>query len=63
MNEGLHDGADVLDERETQQRRSLIGTTLNVGQNRPETQYTTEESARFMSDLTRAVKYMLKRLR
>ena len=24
MNKGLHDGADVLDERETQQRRSLI---------------------------------------
>ena len=47
MNKSLHDGADVLDERETQQRKSLIGTALNVGQNRPETQYTTEESARF----------------
>ena len=33
-----------------------------VGQDRPETQYTTEESARFMSDPTRAVKCMLKRL-
>ena len=62
MNKGLHDGADVLDERETQQRRSLIGTALIDGQDRPETQYTTEESARFMSDPTRAVKCMLKRL-
>ena len=63
MNKGLRDGADVLDERETQQRRSLSGTALNVGQKRPETQYTTEASARFMSDPTRAVKCMLKRLR
>ena len=63
MNKVLHDGADVLDERETQQRRSLIGTALNDGQNRPEIQYTTEEAARFMSDPTRAVKCMLKRLR
>ena len=55
MNEGLHDGADVLDEREAQQRRSLIGTALNDGQDRPETQYTTVESARFMSGPTRAV--------
>ena len=39
MNQGLHDGADVLDERETQQCRSLIGTALNVGLDRPETQY------------------------
>ena len=62
MNKGLHDGADVLDERETQQCRSLFGTALNVGQDRPETQYTTEESAIFMSDPTRAVKCMLKRL-
>ena len=38
MNKGLHNGADVLDERETQQCRSLIGTALNVGQDRPETQ-------------------------
>ena len=59
MNKGLRDGADVLDERETQQCRSLFGTALNVGQDRPETQYT----ARFMPDPTRAVKYMLKRLR
>ena len=62
MNKGLHDGADVLDERETQQCRSLIGTALNDGQDRPGTQYSTEESARFMSDSTRAVKCMLKRL-
>ena len=63
MNKGSHDGADVLDERETQQRRSLIGTALNDGQDRPETQKTPGESARFMSDRTRAVKCMLKRLR
>ena len=37
MNKCLHDGADVLDERETQQRRSLIGMALNVGQDRSET--------------------------
>ena len=53
MNKGLHDGADILDERETQQCRSSFGTALNVGQDRPATQYTT--SARFMSDPTRAV--------
>ena len=62
MNKRLHYGADVLDERETQQCRSLIGTALNVGQDRPETQNATEESARFMSAPTRAVKCMLKRL-
>ena len=62
INKGLHDGADVLDERETQQWRSLIGTALNVGHDRPEIQYVTEESARFVSDPTRAVKCMLKRL-
>ena len=62
MNKGLHDGADVLDERETQQYRSLIGTALNDGQDRPETQYSTEEPARFMSDPTRAVMCMLKTL-
>ena len=55
MNQGLHDGADVLDERETRRCRSLFGTALNVGQDRPETQYTTEESTRFMTDPTRAV--------
>ena len=49
MNKGLHDGADVLDERETRQCRSLIGTALCVGQDSPETQCTTEESSRFMS--------------
>ena len=63
MNKGLHYGADVLDQRETQQCRPWIDTALNVGQNRSETQYTTGESARFMSDPTRAVKCMLKRLR
>ena len=62
MNKGLHDGADVLDERETQQCTFLIGTALNVGQDRPQTQYATEESARFMSDPTRCVKCMLKTL-
>ena len=62
MNKGMHDGADVLDERETRQCKSLIGTALNDGQDRPETQYTTEEAARFMSDPTRAGKCMLKRL-
>ena len=62
MNKGSHDGADLLDERETHQWRSLIGTALNDGQDRPGTQYSTEESARFTSDPTRAVKCMLKRL-
>ena len=38
MNKSSHDGADVMDERETRQRRSLIGTALNVGQDRPGTQ-------------------------
>ena len=51
-----------MDERETRQCRSLFGTALNVGQDRLEAQYTTEESAKFMSDPTRAVKCMLKRL-
>ena len=59
MNKGLHDGADVMEERETQQCRSLIGTAVIDEQDRPETQCTTEESARFLSDLTRAVKCML----
>ena len=63
MNKGLHDGADVLDERETQQCRYLIRTALFVGQDRPETQYATEESARFMSDPMRATKCMLRRFR
>ena len=62
MNKGLHDGADVLDERETQQCTFLIGTALNVGQDRPETQYATEESTRFMSDPTCCVKCTLKTL-
>ena len=62
MNKVLQDGADVVDERETQ-CRSLIDTALNDGQDRSETQYTTVESARFMSDPTRAVKCMLKRFR
>ena len=59
---GLRDGADGLDEQETQQYRSLVGTALYVGQDRPETQYATKEAARFMSDPTRAAKCMLKRL-
>ena len=46
MNKGLHDSADVLDERETQQYKSFIRTALNDGQDGPETQYTVEESAR-----------------
>ena len=62
MNKGLRDGADILDERETQQCKSLIGTALNDGQDRPETQYSTGESPRFMSDPTCAVKCMLKRM-
>ena len=50
------------DEQETQQYRSLVGTALYVGQDRPETQYATKEAARLMSDPTRAGKCMLKRL-
>ena len=60
--EGLRDGADGLDEQETQQYRSLVGTVLYVGQDRPETQHATKEAARFMSGPTRAAKCMLKRL-
>ena len=55
MNKGLRDGADVLDERETQQCMYLIDTALNVG-------HTREESAIFVSDPTRAWNCMLKRL-
>ena len=62
VGKGLRDGADGLDEQETQQYRSLFGTALYVGQDRPETQYATKEAARFMSDPTRAAKCMLKRL-
>ena len=62
MNKGLQDGADVMDERETQQCRSLIGTALIVEQDRPETQYAMEESVIFMPDPTRSVKCMLKHL-
>ena len=58
---GLRDGPDGLDEQETQQYRSLVGTALYVGQDRPETQYATKEAARFMYDPTRAAKCMLKR--
>ena len=50
---GLRDGADGLDEQETHQHRSLVGTALYVGQDRPETQYATKEGARFMSDPAR----------
>ena len=49
VGKGLRDGADGLDEQETQQHR------------RPETQYATK-AARFMSDPKRAAKCMLKRL-
>ena len=38
-------GADGLDEQETQQYRSLIGTALHVGQDRPRTQYATKRSS------------------
>ena len=62
VGKGLRDGADGLDEQETQQYRSLVGTALYVGQDRPETQYATKEAARFMSGPTRAAKCMLKRL-
>ena len=62
VGKGLRDGADGLDEQETQQYRPLVGTALYVGQDRPETQYATKEAARFMSDPTRAAKCMLKRL-
>ena len=41
--------ADSLDEKETQQYRSLVGTALYVGQDRPETQHATKESAILMS--------------
>ena len=46
VGKGLRDGADGLDEQETQQYRSLVGTALYVGQDRPETQYATKEAAR-----------------
>ena len=59
---GLRDGAVSLDVQETQQYRSLVGTALYVGQDRPETQHATKEAARFMSDATRAAKCVLKRL-
>ena len=62
VGKGLRDGCDGLDEQETQQYRSLVGTALYVGQDRPETQYATNEAARFMSGATRAAKCMLKRL-
>ena len=62
MGKGLRGGADGLDEQETQRYRSLVGTALYVGQDRPETQYATKEAARFMSGPTRAAKCMLKRL-
>ena len=62
VGKGLRDGVDGLDEQETQQYRSLVGTALYVGQDRPETQYATKEAARFMSGSTRAAKCALKRL-
>ena len=62
VGKGLRDGADGLDEQETQQYRSLVGTALYVGQDRPETQHATKEAGRFMSGPTCAAKCMLKRL-
>ena len=62
MGEGLREGADTLNDQETQQYRSMFGTALYVGQDRPETQYATKEAARFMSGLTRTARCMLKRL-
>ena len=62
VGKGLRDGADNRDEQETQKYRSLVGTALYVGQDRPETQDATKEAARFMSGPTRAAKSMLKRL-
>ena len=59
---GLLDGADSLDEQETQQHRSLVGTALYVGQDRPGAQYATKEAERFMFGPTRAAKCVLKRL-
>ena len=57
MGKGLRDGADSLDEQETQQYRSLVATALYVGQDKPETQYATKEAARFMSSPTRCEMY------
>ena len=62
VGKGFRDGVDGLDEQETQQYRSLVGTALYVGKDRQETQYATREAARFMSGPTRAAKCMLKRL-
>ena len=45
VGKGLRDGADSLDVQETQQYRSLVGTALYVGQDRPETQHATKEHA------------------
>ena len=59
VGEGLRDGADTLYDQETQQYRSMVGTALYVGQDRPEKQYAT---SRFMSGPTRAARCMLKRL-
>ena len=62
VGKGLRDGADGLDEQETQQYRSLVGTALYVRQDRPETQHVTKEAARFTSGPTRAAKCMPKLL-
>ena len=62
MGKGLRDRADGLDEQETQQYRSLVGTALYVGQDKSETPHATKEAPTFMSDPTRAAKCMLKRL-
>ena len=62
VGEGLREGPDTLDDQETQQYRSMFGTALYVGQDRPEMQYATKEAARFMSGPTRTARCMLKRL-
>ena len=61
VGKGLRDGADGLDEQETQKYRSLVGTALYLGQDRPETQYATKEATIFMSGPTRAARCVLKR--
>ena len=45
VGEGLRDGADGLDEQETLQYRSLVGTALYVGQDRPEPHIRNERSS------------------
>ena len=51
-NSSVEDGG----QRFAQHCRSMVGTALHVGQDRPETQYATKDAARFISGLTRAVR-------